>query len=143
MSFEVREYPVEKRSFKSKVRPVMIITSNTERQLPLPFLRRCVFHNIEFPDVEKLKEIIGERLGRYNLAPELVNAAVDRFHEVRDIKGLSKKPATGELLTWLVALHQKGVDGRTLAREHLARLPLWQALLKDRGDLVRLRETPA
>ena len=118
----------------------MIITSNSERQLPLPFLRRCVFYHILFPDRGRLIEIIQQRLGPLDLDPRLIEAAVDRFREVREVQGITKRPATGELLTWLVALQAKGVMADTLRTVRLSMLPLWQALLKDRDDLRRLQE---
>ncbi|MBF0108378.1 MAG: MoxR family ATPase [Magnetococcales bacterium] len=121
-------------------RPVVVITSNSERQLPLAFLRRCVFHHIRFPSRERLVAIIGERLRDMNLDGGLVEAAVDRFQEVRGLSGLVKKPATGELLAWLTALAIQGKTVDHVRSPALARLPLWQALLKDRDDFRRLQE---
>ena len=141
MQFEVREFPQHRRLIKSEVRPIMIITSNSERQLPLPFLRRCVFHHIAFPSEQKLKEIINQRLSSYHIDDNLISAAIDKFYQVRDIPKTSKRPATGEALTWLVALHTRGVLAAELVNATLAKLPLWQALLKDRDDYLRLQET--
>lgn len=151
MEFEIKELPGtkglpgtnEQRTRKATFRPIVIITSNSERQLPLPFLRRCVFHHIRFPNEEKLQAIIRQRLGDRDLDGDLVRAAVGKFREVRDIKGLMKKPATGELLTWTLALHLKGITAEALRRVKLAALPAWQALLKDRDDFRRLREATA
>ena len=140
MSFEVHELDLAERQKASTVRPIVIITSNSERQLPLPFLRRCVFHHIQFPHRNKLIEIIRERLGPLDLDGTLIEAAVDRFREVREIPGITKRPATGELLTWLVALQAKDVVAATLRTTALSLLPLWQALLKDRDDFRRLQE---
>lgn len=124
---------------QAKVRPIVIITSNNERQLPPPFLRRCVFHHILFPAKDKLKEIINERLGRHadgglHLDPDLVTCAIDKFEEVRSLKGLSKKPATGELLAWVQILNQRQVKAGELKAKRLFELPAWQALLKDFED---------
>ena len=139
MSFEVRELD-EDRVKSAHIRPIVIITSNSEVQLPLPFLRRCVFHHIKFPDHTKLVRIIQERLGDCNLDSDLVDAAVERFGEVREIRGLIKRPTTGELLTWMLALHSKEVSAATLRQTGLKALPLWQTLLKDRNDYQRLQE---
>jgi len=139
MSFEIRELEGN-RVKDSLIRPIVIITSNSEMQLPLPFLRRCVFHHIQFPDRVKLIAIIHERLGDCDLDGDLIEAAVDRFSEVREIRGLTKRPATGELLTWMLALHRRGVRAAELRRVGLNTLPLWQTLIKDRDDYRRLRE---
>lgn len=143
MSFIVQEVEGPERDKRAALRPIVIITSNSERQLPLPFLRRCVFHHIAFPTREKLHDIIHERLGPLNLEGHLITAAVEKFQQVREIKNLGKKPATGELLSWLVALQAKGVAAAALRAAPLSRLPLWQALLKDRDDFRRLQESPA
>ncbi len=142
MEFEIKEIPEtrEERIRKAKYRPVVIITSNSERQLPLPFLRRCVFYHVRFPDEEKLRRIIEERLGGYDLDGGLIQAAVEKFRQVREIKGLMKKPATGELLAWALALHLGSVTAEVLRGVKLKALPAWQALLKDRDDFHRLQE---
>ncbi|MCP4661601.1 MAG: MoxR family ATPase [bacterium] len=142
MRFEVYEQE-EDRVKESAIRPIVIITSNSERQLPLAFLRRCVFHHIHFPDRKKLQAIIRERLGHLDIDGNLIAAAVDRFSQVREITGLAKKPATGELLSWLVALQVKEVSADIVNKANLSRLPLWQALLKDRDDFQRLQEAAA
>ena len=143
MRFEVRELEGDDRFKESGVRPVVVITSNSERQLPLPFLRRCVFHHIEFPDRDKLVEIVRERLSDLDLDGDLLEAAVDRFHHVREIPSLTKTPATGELLVWVQALARRGVAAAQLRDKPLPQLPLWQALLKDRSDYRRLQEAKA
>ncbi len=143
MSFDVHELEGDEGRKASTVRPVVLITSNSERQLPLPFLRRCVFHHILFPSRQKLVDIVSERLKPLDLDGALIAAAVDKFRQVREIKGFTKKPATGELLSWLVALQVKGVAADTVETARLAALPLWQALLKDRDDFHRLSEATA
>ena len=140
MWFDVHELDEAQRRKESAAPPIVIITSNSERQLPLPFLRRCVYHHIEFPPSDKLKRIIEERLGHLDLDPKLVEASVDQFSKIRAIPGLTKRPATSELLTWVTGLIARGFDGADLQRTALAQLPLWQALLKDRDDLRLLRE---
>jgi len=134
MCFTVWELPKEQREKASEVRPIIIITSNSERQLPLPFLRRCVFHRIDFPDEGGLRRIVEERLGDVDLDGGLVTAAVERFREVREVKGIYKRPATGELLAWTFALHAQGKTGQEVRDAQLSRLPLWQVLLKDWDD---------
>lgn len=140
MAFEVRELEGPGRFYAAALRPIVVITSNSERQLPLPFLRRCVFFHIPFPSREKLVRILHERLGGLSLDGELVQAAVDRFRQVREVRGLAKKPATGELLTWMLALHRRAVSAAALRAAALGALPLWPALLKDREDQRRLLE---
>ncbi len=143
MTFEVHELEGDERLKTSELRPVVLITSNSERQLPLPFLRRCVFHHIRFPNRDKLVQIVRERLKPLDLDATLIAAAVDKFRQVREIKGLTKKPATGELLSWLLALQVKGITPGMVETARLASLPLWQALLKDRDDFRRLSEAIA
>ena len=137
MAFKVPALGVE---FKATERPVVIITSNSERQLPDPFLRRCVFHRIEFPSAAQLQQILRERLGHLNLSQALVDAAVKRFGEIRELPGLEKRPATGELLAWVRALAATGVDAADLERRILADLPAGGALLKTEADARLLRQ---
>lgn len=139
MEFDVPELPEGERRKVAQVRPIVLITSNSERQLPAPFLRRCVFHHIEFPSTEQLERIVRERLGSDGPDARLISVAVERFERVRQLQGLRKKPATGELLSWIVALTRREVTPAELARTALRETPLWQALIKDREDLVLLR----
>jgi MoxR-like ATPase len=132
MSFSVPELGRE--LFTAAVRPVVVITSNSERQLPLPFLRRCVFHHIAFPGRDRLSEIIEQRLGPLGLDLGLVHAAVDRFLAVRAVPRLNKPPATSELLAWVQALGARGTTAAQLAAGGLRSLPLWQALIKSEED---------
>jgi MoxR-like ATPase len=89
----------------AQFRPVVIITSNSERQLPPAFLRRCVYYHIPFPNQQRLKEIVSARLGQDLVANgKLLGEAVDLFYRMRDALNLRKKPSTAELLGWLVAL---------------------------------------
>jgi MoxR-like ATPase len=96
----------------SEYRPVVIITSNSERQLPYAFLRRCVYYHISFPDPERLKAIVSERLGEdFPHNGKLLNQTVTLFYEIRSDKlNLRKKPSTAELLGWLVALQRRFHD---------------------------------
>ena len=136
MAFQVPELG---RTFSTPARPVVIVTSNSERQLPDPFLRRCIFHRISFPNAARLHEILAERLGHLNLSARLADAAVSKFEAVRRIPALEKPPSTGELLAWARVLHAAGVDPDELARLPLKDLPFPNALAKSDQD-ARLLE---
>lgn len=136
MEFRVPELAIEVRAAH---RPVVIITSNSERQLPDPFLRRCVFHRIEFPDAPRLEAILTERLAHLALPDRLVSVAVRRFDEVRALPGLEKKPATGELIAWVKVLRATGISPEALERVPLADLPSTAALLKTEQDARMIR----
>ncbi len=134
MSFHIPELNVR---YTATERPVVIITSNSERQLPDPFLRRCVFTRIEFPDAPRLKLILHERLSELNLSERLTEVAIRRFEELRDLAGLEKKPATGELIAWAKVLAATHVDADALEAVRLSELPAPSALVKTEQD-VRL-----
>jgi len=137
MEFSIPEAGLQ---LSSTIRPIVIITSNNERQLPAPFLRRCVFANIEFPGREKLAQIIEQRLGSaLALDRALVGTAVARFVDVREKGRLNRVPGTSELLTWVHALQVGGWSAEAVQKAPLAALPLWQAFVKDRDDLEQLR----
>jgi MoxR-like ATPase len=123
---------------RARQRPVVVITSNRESQLPDPFLRRCVFHHIEFPDEGLLRRILDERLGHLHLAAELREKVVKKFTELRQVQGLQKRPATSEMLTWARVLERAGVTAPELEVEP-GDLPYLGALLKTREDLERVR----
>lgn len=131
MQFEVPELD---QKFVSTVRPIVIVTSNSERQLPDPFLRRCVFHRIEFPGNEQLQQIVRERLGNLELADRLVKVATLRFEQIRAVAGLEKKPSTAELLAWVRVLQMAGVDVAELERLAIADLPFMGAVAKSEQD---------
>jgi MoxR-like ATPase len=118
--------------------PVVVITSNSERRLPEPFLRRCIFHHIEFTE-QIVRKAVRARVGDF---PELDEAtrdvAIDRFLELRG-RGLRKQPATAELLVWLTVLSARGdITADSLRRCPLRELPALVALVKDRDDLASL-----
>jgi MoxR-like ATPase len=117
--------------------PIVLITSNSERRLPEPFLRRCIFHHIAFTE-ELVRRAVEARMGDFpDLSEEVREAAIQRFLELRG-RDLRKKPATAELLVWLTILSaQGGVEVRDLEVEP-KRLPALSALLKDRDDLALL-----
>ena len=119
--------------------PVVVITSNSERRLPEPFLRRCIFHHIEFTE-ELLRRAVAARGSDFpNLPDEVREVAIQRFLELRG-REVRKKPATAELLVWLTVLAARGgVDVKKLTHDRLIELPALSTLLKDRDDVAVLR----
>ncbi len=113
----------------AKQRPIVVITSNAEKELPDAFLRRCVFHYIAFPDQEMMKQIINVHYP--NLENDLVRAAVNAFYNIRNLPGLQKKPSTSELLDWVQALTIGGIDPHVIERE----MPMPGVLLKKDNDM--------
>ena len=121
------------RTVKATTRPIVIITSNAEKELPDAFLRRCLFHYISFPSPERMREIIDAH--HQDLDIELVEAAVARFYGLRKIKGLRKKPSSSELLDWLMVLSRSGAKADDIAN----RMPYLGTLIKKEHDLAMLR----
>jgi MoxR-like ATPase len=121
--------------------PIVVITSNSEKQLPEAFLRRCVYHHIEFPkDVTALQAILGERLKRLRLDGRAMKEAVLMFFEIREDKGFSRSPSTSELLDWLRALAAEKLDvDRPLGEQAGALRAAAGALFKTREDIDRAR----
>ncbi len=122
-------------TIKAKTRPLVIITSNNEKELPDAFLRRCFFHYITFPDHETMTEIV--KVHFPDLKPRLVKEALSVFYEVREVPGLKKKPSTSELLDWLKLLMNEDIDETTLRERDPNKLipPLHGALLKNEQDV--------
>lgn len=117
--------------------PIVIITSNSERRLPEPFLRRCIFHHIEFTE-DLLRRAVEARIGDFpNLAVEVREEAIQRFLDLRG-RDLRKKPATAELLVWLTILSARGGVTVEDLRAPVRSLPALAALIKDRDDLALL-----
>jgi MoxR-like ATPase len=115
-------------------RPIVIITSNNEKELPDAFLRRCFFHYISFPDPETLKKIIA--VHHPTIKGDLLNAALTQFYEVRETDGLKKKPSTSEVLDWLKLLLAENLSAEDLKRDGANALPkLHGALLKNEQDV--------
>ncbi|MEL6218835.1 MAG: MoxR family ATPase [Pseudomonadota bacterium] len=115
-------------------RPIVIITSNNEKDLPDAFLRRCFFHFIAFPDAETMTRIIDVHFP--DVKNELVRAALTQFYEVRETPGLKKKPSTSEMLDWLKLLMADDVDPATLRADPSSAIPpLHGALLKNEQDV--------
>ncbi len=121
--------------------PVVLITSNSERQLPEPFLRRCVYHHIEFPaDRDALQTILDARLAGVPVAQPAFRDAVDFFFTLRGHARIGKKPSTSELLNWLRVLHERGVaPAEPLAAQAALVLGTLGSLLKARDDIVLAR----
>ncbi|WP_026147768.1 AAA family ATPase [Robiginitomaculum antarcticum] len=116
-------------------RPVIIITSNNEKDLPDAFLRRCFFHYIQFPDEETMKQIVDVHFP--NIKSRLLSAAMKRFFDIRSMPGLKKKPSTSELLDWLKLLMIEDIDPETLRENDTKKSipPLHGALLKNEADV--------
>ncbi|WP_332654033.1 AAA family ATPase [Brevundimonas sp.] len=122
-------------TIRAAVRPVVVITSNNEKELPDAFLRRCFFHYIRFPDDETMKAIVEVHFP--GIKPRLVSEALKTFYEIRDTPGLKKKPSTSELLDWLKLLLVDDIDPATLREKTPGKLipPLHGALLKNEQDV--------
>lgn len=121
--------PELKEEVIAKERPMVVITSNSEKELPDPFLRRCVFHFIEFPDREMMVRIV--KVHFPEIDSKLLKAVLEKFYQVRSLPNLRKPPSTSELIDWLHALLAMGLDGKHLERE----IPLIGCLLKNEQDL--------
>lgn len=120
---------------KARQRPVVIITSNNEKDLPDAFLRRCFFHFIKFPDAETMTDIVEVHFP--GLKQRLLQEALRLFFEVRDVPGLKKKPSTSELIDWIKLLVNEDIDPETLRQSSASKLipPLHGALLKNEQDV--------
>ena len=119
---------------KSKNRPIVIITSNNEKELPDAFLRRCFFHYIQFPNKETLIKIVNVHFP--NIKKNLLDRALQRFFEIRETPGLKKKPSTSEVLDWLKLLLTEDLDPSELKNDGKNLLPkLHGALLKNEQDI--------
>ena len=119
---------------QARHRPIVIITSNNEKELPDAFLRRCFFHYIRFPEPETLKKIV--EVHHPGIKQELLSVALTQFYEIREQPGLKKKPSTSEVLDWLKLLLAEDMDPADLKREGANALPkLHGALLKNEQDV--------
>nr|WP_303683894.1 MoxR family ATPase [Brevundimonas naejangsanensis] len=132
MEFYVQETD---ETIRAEVRPVVVITSNNEKELPDAFLRRCFFHYIRFPDAQTMQDIVEVHFP--GIKPRLVSEALKTFYEIRDTPGLKKKPSTSELLDWLKLLLGDDVAPETLREKTPGKLipPLHGALLKNEQDV--------
>jgi len=124
--------PETKETVKAVERPLVIITSNAEKELPDAFLRRCLFHYIDFPDADMMEKIL--RVHFNDLDDELLAQALESFYEIRALRGLQKKPSTSELIDWVQALRIGGIDRERIEKE----MPFAGVLLKKNEDLDAL-----
>ena len=122
-------------TIKAKDRPIVIITSNNEKELPDAILRRCFFHYIKFPDVETMEQIVHVHFP--DIKNNLIREAFKIFYDIRDVPGIKKKPSTSELIDWLKLLMTDDVDAKTLKEKDPKKLipPLHGALLKNEQDV--------
>ena len=123
-------------TIKAKLRPIVIITSNNEKELPDAFLRRCFFHYIKFPDRDTMQAIVDVHFPK--IQQSLVSKAMDIFYEIREVPGLKKKPSTSELLDWLKLLLAEDMPLEVLQSRdpNKAIPPLHGALLKNEQDIM-------
>jgi len=120
---------------KAKQRPIILITSNNEKELPDAFLRRCFFHYIKFPDRDTMQKIVDVHYP--DIKQKLVSEALNVFYQIRDVPGLKKKPSTSELLDWLKLLLNEDIPPESLKEKDPTKLipPLHGALLKNEQDV--------
>jgi len=128
MEFHVYE---TRQTVRARQRPVVVITSNNEKELPDAFLRRCFFHYIRFPDPDTMERIVGVHFPK--LKKELLREALTAFYELREIPGLKKKPSTSEMLDWLKLLVTEDLPPEALRSKEIP--PLYGALLKNEQDI--------
>ena len=124
-----------KKVVRAKHRPIVVITSNNEKELPDAFLRRCFFHYIRFPDKETMGRIVDVHYP--DLKKTLLSEALEAFYKVRDVPGLKKKPSTSELLDWIKLLVAEDIPPEALRAEDSRKAipPLYGALLKNEQDV--------
>lgn len=124
-----------KQLVKARHRPIIIITSNNEKELPDAFLRRCFFHYIRFPDKDTMQKIVDVHFP--GLKKNLLREALEAFYKVRDVPGLKKKPSTSELLDWIKLLLAEDIPAEALRAEDSRKAipPLYGALLKNEQDV--------
>ncbi len=126
MEFYIHE---TKRTVKAKQRPIVIITSNAEKELPDAFLRRCIFHYIEFPDAALMEEIV--RVHYPDIEEALLKNAMQAFYDIRSMRDIRKKPSTSELIDWINALQIGGISADRIREE----LPFIGVVVKKDEDL--------
>ena len=131
MEFYIHE---TKETIKVTTRPIVIITSNAEKELPDAFLRRCIFHYIEFPEREQMTDIVHAHFE--NLEDHLLKEAMDAFYWIRSLRDMRKKPSTSELVDWIQALLIGGIDPEKIRKE----LPFLGVLVKKDEDLALIKE---
>ena len=127
--------PETKETIAAQQRPIVIITSNAEKELPDAFLRRCVFHYIEFPDRELMAEIVNVHF--QNLDQHLLDQVLEAFYRIRSLPQIKKKPSTSEIIDWIQALIHGGYDPDRVVAE----VPYLGVLLKKNEDIDALRKS--
>ncbi len=132
MEFYINE---TKETIKAKHRPIVIITSNAEKELPDAFLRRCIFHYIDFPDKELMEEIV--KVHFPNVEENLLKNAMEVFYNIRTIRDIRKKPSTSELIDWINALQIGGIPTNTIK----SALPFIGVVVKKDEDLEVVRKS--
>ena len=130
MEFYIHE---TRRTVKAKHRPIVIITSNAEKELPDAFLRRCIFHYIDFPDEALMEEIV--RVHYPDVEDKLLKEAMDVFYEIRSFRDIRKKPSTSELIDWINALQLGGIPTEKIRKA----LPFIGVIVKKDEDLETVR----
>lgn len=131
MEFYVHEI---QETIKARIRPIVIITSNNEKELPDAFLRRCFFHYIRFPDNETMERIVHVHFP--DIKKNLLKEALEVFYSLRDVNGIKKKPSTSELLDWIKLLVVEDIEPETLREDSSKAIPqLYGALLKNEQDV--------
>ena len=132
MEFYVYE---TKETIRAKKRPIVMITSNNEKELPDAFLRRCFFHYISFPDKDTMTQIV--KVHHPELHEELMKEALELFFQFRDVQGLKKKPSTSELIDWIKLLMVENIPAEYLAKVDLSKElpPMYGAMLKNEQDV--------
>lgn len=133
MSFYIPELNEE---VVAQQRPIVVITSNSEKELPDAFLRRCIFHYIEFPDQDMMEKIVNVHYP--DIETRLVRETMKRFYWIREVEGLRKKPSTSELLDWIKALALGGISVERISSE----IPFIGTLLKNELDTERFVRLP-
>ena len=131
MEFYIHE---TKRTVKAKHRPIVIITSNAEKELPDAFLRRCIFHYIDFPDQELMEEIV--RTHFPDVEDNVLKSAFEVFYSIREMKSLRKKPSTSELLDWINVLMISGIPVEKIKTE----LPFLGVIIKKDEDIATVKK---
>ena len=130
MEFYINE---TKRTVKAQNRPIVIITSNAEKELPDAFLRRCIFHYIDFPDEALMEEIV--KVHYPDVEETLLKSAMDVFYQIRDLRDIRKKPSTSELIDWINALQLGGISADKIK----SALPFIGVVVKKDEDLETVR----
>ncbi len=131
MEFYIHE---TRKTVKAKQRPIVIITSNAEKELPDAFLRRCIFHYIDFPDADLMEEIV--RVHLPNVADNVLKNAFEVFYDIRAMRDIRKKPSTSELIDWLNVLQMSGIE----AEEIRKKLPFAGVIVKKDEDIATVKQ---